>query len=258
MKSAKKFILCTAITLSLPVFGENLFLAKSDAYDDARKYIEAELNYIKKDLCFTTHILDECTLEGPELSVEIPVYSSDLSVLARYAQLETIDGIRSDGKPFYETVEAEIGLSYDYQINESLNLISSVSYNTSSDTEWWKGNGVQSIKQGNYNDGVKFRVSLQKQLTKNISVCAGYIQDHSQNASNSKFHGFKDKKPRMKFGHAELCGEIKLSENLSIVTSIRKMVKKPTKGRSNEFDVYHPQELPDEPDYSIGFKYIFR
>jgi hypothetical protein len=62
----------------------------------------------------------------------------------------------------------------------------------------------------------------------------------------------------MKFGQVILCGEIRLTENLYVTTSIKKMVKAPSRDKSNRYDDYHPQELPREPDYSIGFKYIYK
>jgi hypothetical protein len=62
----------------------------------------------------------------------------------------------------------------------------------------------------------------------------------------------------MTFGKAEICGAIRLSEKLYITTSIRKMVKKPSTKYSNQDDVYNAQKLPNEPDYSIGFKYVFK
>ena len=223
-----------------------------------REYSEVEINYIQKDLCFTTHILGECTLEGPEISFSIPVYRDTLFIYGRYADIETRDGIRDDGKPFYQTKEAEVGVGFDVNLSDSVNLVAKVGFNTASDTEWWAGRDGKSIKQGNYNEGVKFEAKIKKELNKHVSLCAGYIQDHAQNSSNSLHHGLKSKKPKMKFGHAEVCGVVRVTDNLYIKTSIKKMVKKPTRNRSNQFDVYHAQELPDEPDYSIGFKYIFR
>jgi hypothetical protein len=223
-----------------------------------RDYTEIEFNYIKKDLCFLTHILEECKLEGPELSFSIPISSDTFFVLGRLAKIETKDGVRADGKPFYETIEAEIGVGVDYKINDTINLISKISYNTSSDTEWWRGNSEKSIKQANYNAGFKFEIQLKKQLTEKIAVCIGYIQDHSQNAANSKYHATKELKPKMKFGQIMLCGEIRVSENLYITTSIKKLIRNPTEDRSNRNDTYHPQKLPSEPDYAIGFKYIYK
>ena len=257
--------------LSLTGFASEQFNDYLNKNEQSMRNIEAQLTYIKKDLCYTTHILDKCHLEGLELSVNVPIYKDTLFVFARYADIETRGATRVDGKPFYETIEAEIGVGVDYDISETLNLISTISYNSASDTEWWDPqsggtdywyegdlSGTASIEQPNYNGGLKLSLHLKKQITENIAVCAGYIQDHSQNSANSQHHGFKSLKPRMKVGHIEICGEIQLSDDLYLVTSIKKMVKKPSAENSNEFDIFNPQKQGSSPDYSIGFKYIFR
>lgn len=226
--------------------------------EDIKRFIQAELGYLKKDLCFTTHVLGDCVLEGPQLEVSVPLSWDHLFVFARYADLQSTQLDRPDGKPFYETIEAEAGLGVDYPLSQTLNAILAISYNTASDTEWWEGEGDSSVAQKNYNGGAKVQMRIKKQLTDSVAVCAGYIHDFSQNSSNSAHHGFKDKKPRMQFAQAEICGQFQLTENIHVVTSIRKMVKKPSSSRSNQNDEFNAQQLPEHPDYYLGIKYVFK
>jgi hypothetical protein len=58
-------------------------------------------------------------------------------VYGRYADIESKDELRIDGKPFYEVMEAEIGAGLEVNIANSVNLLAKIGYNTASDIEWW-------------------------------------------------------------------------------------------------------------------------
>jgi len=214
---------------------------------------EIAFNYIKKDLCYTGHVPDDCVLSGPEIRFDFPLYKKAVYGFARLADLKTRRLKSTSGDPYYVTLEAEIGLGSRVKINEIISAVAEISFNSASDTEYYTGES-----QVNYNAGPAFRTKLEAQITEKIALCIGYVVDNSQNASAEKYHAFKDKKPRMFFGKAELCGKIKISDRIYLIASIQKMVRRPSEDKSTVRDGARAQEFPEFPDLSIGFKYIFK